>query len=362
MVKRVEVNNLTGLFYKCCMSKCGQTFASKQSLRRHLAKSHATQIEKISCLFCAKLFNCITNRQISDFFDHLKIDHSELVKESLLLVDPCGEQRGEQEVEDALDWPSYFGTANDETVDEVSPDPAVCNEDTRDSETVAAAVTTAAVANNNDENENDDNNANNSDDEFDDSRPKSFACGLCKRTFGARGDLSKHQCIEQLLKLMRKRKEIRKKKWREAHWKRKIDLSYIESTSLTHVAKNIADNLAYCVDGTLEDLRAYAREVKDYMNSELGGESELDMLIKCGGLNGGGLGELANVANLETVVRSKANNYFVNNSNSNDTRLVFLLDYLKIRMKCFLMGLGKQRTKKMKKKPIFFHYEKQILV
>lgn len=108
-----------------------------------------------------------------------------------------------------------------------------------------------------------------------------MTCQLCKKQFDQRVDLSRHQCIELHLKLLKKKKEVRKKKWREAHWKRKIDLSYIETTSLTQLSQNIADNLSFCVDGTQEDLKAYSREVKDYLNTELGQETEMEMFLKC---------------------------------------------------------------------------------
>ena len=77
---------------------------------------------------------------------------------------------------------------------------------------------------------------------------------------------------------------MRKKKWREAHWKRKIDLSYIESTSLASVSQNIADNLSFCIDGTSEDLKAYSREVKDYLSTELGNETQTLMVLRSLGL------------------------------------------------------------------------------
>ena len=86
---------------------------------------------------------------------------------------------------------------------------------------------------------------------------------------------------ESNIRLAKKKKELRKKKWREAHWKRKIDLSYIEATSLAKLSQNIADNLAFCIDGTHEDLRSYARECKDYLSTELGEETHAEMLLKC---------------------------------------------------------------------------------
>lgn len=102
---------------------------------------------------------------------------------------------------------------------------------------------------------------------------KTWTCQLCKKQFDQRLELSKHQCIELNLKLLKKKMDMRKKKWREAHHKRKIDLSHIETTTLTHLSQNVADNLAFCIDGTSEDMKAYAKEVKDYLNTEMGTET-----------------------------------------------------------------------------------------
>ncbi len=163
--------------------------------------------------------------------------------------------------------------------------------------------------------------------------PKIFSCQMCKKQFEQRLDLQRHQCIEQTLKLLRKKKEIRKKKWREAHWKRKIDLSYIESTSLTQLSKNIADNLSFCIDGTQEDLRAFSREVKDYMNSEIGDETELEMLIRCCFVDYAS--QFTSIPNaqenfhnfndsfIDFNVLKRAQNYFVNHSNSSIADLKF---------------------------------------
>ena len=46
------------------------------------------------------------------------------------------------------------------------------------------------------------------------------------------------------------------------HLKRRIDLSYIETTSLVGYSQLIADNLSFCIDGTNEDLKAFSREIK----------------------------------------------------------------------------------------------------
>ena len=113
---------------------------------------------------------------------------------------------------------------------------------------------------------------------------RTYTCQLCKKQFDQRLELSRHQCIELSLKLLKKKKDMRKKKWREAHWKRKIDLSYIESTSLASVSQNIADNLSFCIDGTSEDLKAYSREVKDYLSTELGNQTQTLMVLRSLGL------------------------------------------------------------------------------
>lgn len=110
---------------------------------------------------------------------------------------------------------------------------------------------------------------------------RTWTCQLCKKQFDQRVDLCKHQCIEHNLKLLKKKKDIRKRRWREAHWKRKIDLSYIETTSLMQSSQNIVENLSFCIDGTNEDLRVYSKEVKDYLNSELGSETQVQMFLKC---------------------------------------------------------------------------------
>lgn len=109
---------------------------------------------------------------------------------------------------------------------------------------------------------------------------KTWTCQMCKKQFDQRVDLSKHACIEMSLRVLKKKKDVRKKRSREAHWKRKIDLSYIETTSLTHIAQNISDNLSFCLDGTLEDLKSYSREVKDYLATELGNETSLHAFVK----------------------------------------------------------------------------------
>jgi hypothetical protein len=76
-----------------------------------------------------------------------------------------------------------------------------------------------------------------------------FTCNLCKQRFDDRMSLSKHQRTEMLLKMEKKKKETRKKKLRDLHFKHKIDLSYIETTQLNNLTQQIADNLAFCIDG-----------------------------------------------------------------------------------------------------------------
>ena len=89
-----------------------------------------------------------------------------------------------------------------------------------------------------------------------------WACSWCKSQFTHRNSLYKHKCIDVSLKNLRKKKEANKKKQNQMHLKRRIDLSYIETTSLTHYSQFIADNLAFYIDGTKDDLIAYSREIK----------------------------------------------------------------------------------------------------
>lgn len=94
-----------------------------------------------------------------------------------------------------------------------------------------------------------------------------WTCQMCKKRFDQRILLNRHDCIDLRLKIFRKKKELGKKKLKDLQWKRKIDLSYIETTNFTNLFKNIADNLSFCVDGTKQDLKSYSLEVKDYLNS-----------------------------------------------------------------------------------------------
>jgi hypothetical protein len=87
-----------------------------------------------------------------------------------------------------------------------------------------------------------------------------FTCNLCKQRFDDRMSLSKHQRTELQLKLEKKKKETRKKKLRELHFKHKIDLSYIETTQLNNLTQQIADNLAFCIDGIFFLLHDVASE------------------------------------------------------------------------------------------------------
>lgn len=210
MVRKVEANSLNMFYFRCCMNsnKCGQTFCSKQALKKHLEKSHATQIEKITCAYCGRLFNCITNRQISDFFDHLKIDHSELVKETQLDSIAEIEINNQLELEEMLNWNEYFGTGGEQSESE--------SEETQDEPDETNRVANNDKNNSNEEEDEDLNSgAGDENEEFDEGKTKVFTCQMCKRQFEQRCDLNKHYCLEQALKLMRKKKEIRKKKWRE---------------------------------------------------------------------------------------------------------------------------------------------------
>ena len=122
-------------------------------------------------------------------------------------------QRTDQELDELFDWNDYFGSSDSED-NEQEP-----NEDTQDSEDkpVSTTATTAAgpitALNDNEENEENNNESGGEEnaDNYDETKPKTFTCAMCKKPFEHRADLSKHQCLEQALKLMRKKKEIRSK-------------------------------------------------------------------------------------------------------------------------------------------------------
>ncbi len=118
LIRRVEIKlnttNIPLYSYKCCINKCNLLFNTKTELTKHIEKQHSNQIEKVMCLYCRKLFNVNTNRQITDYFDHLKIEHAELVRENFLLVDLLVHDdsqevhRDSDELNLLFNWQEYF--------------------------------------------------------------------------------------------------------------------------------------------------------------------------------------------------------------------------------------------------------------
>lgn len=211
--------------FKCSFDS--QTFRTKQDLTRHLNKHFADSLNKLRCFYCSKHFD--HQKNLKDYTLHLSTAHQDDIMANQLVSNNIEGQNSYE-----MNWDDYFKDYEDLTELPKLNKPS-----------------------------------------------KTWTCQMCKKQFDQRVDLSKHQCIELNLRLLKKKKELRKKKWKEAHWKRKIDLSYIETTSLTQLSHNIADNLSFCIDGTQEDMRAYSREVRDYLSTELGHETQIQMFLKC---------------------------------------------------------------------------------
>lgn len=318
----------SSLEFKChiCTSD-EQLFDDEDDLKEHLLKVHNKNDKLFACLFCGKEF-----RKLNFFCSHLRQLHKEEIA-STQMITPLTLDLNT----DTLDWSKLIDLKlNDTTFESKSNEIDVEDSNSVDS---SSALSSSDKPDKND----DDDDAKldmNEKEDFDTAKhkphhnkhhnnkhhivkmsngfkshssgsAKTWTCQMCKKQFDQRVELSKHQCIELNLKLLKKKKEIRKKKWREAHWKRKIDLSYIETTTLTQLSQNIADNLSFCIDGTNEDLRAYSREVKDYLNTELGSETQVQMFLKC--CFPDVLKKIQPVHNqfLDTNLLSKSNSYFI---------------------------------------------------
>lgn len=314
---------------KCQQHKVSRLFKAKNDLVRHLISRHSVNANTLKCPKCDK---CFDKTRTYDCLKHLATKHEdEWLKDTI----PVSITSDHDFVEsNRMNWTDYFGESVSDSVfsleslvngagEEANNGDDLDDASSQTSSTASSSGTASSSSNkkrnggtkgggkkrkagdqeeNGGENE-EENNENEEDEDDDDENggakkpgakggsdangdpaasqsTKTWTCQLCKKQFDQRIDLSKHQCIELHLKQLKKKKEIRKKKWREAHWKRKIDLSYIETTSLTQFSQIIADNLSFCIDGTSEDLRAYTREVKDYLNTELGDETQMQMLMK----------------------------------------------------------------------------------
>jgi hypothetical protein len=282
-------NNLEKIVnFKCYYCKEESIFvcSNRTQLDEHLNQKHNEFCDSIKCFFCSDIYNI---NVIGDFIDHLKSLHSDQLLSTALNL-PVEKEESENNFNwDSAEFKQFFDNkfvCFDEKYEKIKEDQHKCEEKSemdeltmeieekplkveqtivvspkassssssttssssinatlRTSTTTPAIIpttttTTVSTATNGTKSST--------------APSKTWTCQLCKKQFEQRVDLNKHQCIELNLKLFKKKKEIRKKKWREAHWKRIIDLSYIETTSLTQLSQNIADNLSFCIDGTNE--------------------------------------------------------------------------------------------------------------
>lgn len=320
-----KIENGKDFSFKCAMCSTS-SFQSKTELNTHVAKHH--ELNEIKCVECSQNFSL---KNPADLIHHVKQDHPHVLAQLFTAKTKSNDK--------SFDLSEFFLTPLEETwtVENAKGDQ---DEDEEASSSASYNSNSQMKHSNEEEAASKSNEDNQSEPDEIESKPKTkvkpklkkpfkpncmeqpmlanptneaasstktWTCQLCKKQFDQRIDLSKHQCIELHLKLLKKKKELRKKKLREAHWKRKIDLSYIETTSLTQLPQNIADNLGFCIDGTIEDMKAYTREVKDYLSTELGHETEMQMFLKCC------FPEYAD-SQSETVDNSvlrKANSYFI---------------------------------------------------
>jgi hypothetical protein len=329
MLNQIEfMNKPSGLKCHICNDITNNNFQTEQSLRTHLTSEHSFKSNSsFVCLYCEKEFT-----KMSSFLNHLKTTHKEEIISNKLLSNSSTTTS-----QLACDFSSLIDFEENLKMD--------LEIDNEDENSVDSSSTVFSSLSSNKQEKNSKQNDDEKDEESTTSRSKSnkqnkssksnkienssslsqtaaatvavktWTCQMCKKQFEQRIELSKHQCIELNLKLLKKKKDIRKKKWREAHWKRKIDLSYIETTSLTQLSQNIADNLSFCIDGTNEDLKAYSREVKDYINTEIRNESQMEMFLRCcfsdlqKKLGNSSTSSASNIIDQNLI--SKANSYFV---------------------------------------------------
>ena len=251
------------LKFKC--HYCIETHATRSELTKHFESSHAERhlqgLNSMKCLFCEEIFQ---QTGVNELLNHLNSLHNQQViiakssavnrDDNLIDSEKFNSFLVQQFEDPDSAEPSILSNIKHDYDESSTESFKIDSKSSKVSPTTEKAVAPVAA--------------------------RMWTCQMCKKQFDQRVDLSKHQCIELNLKILKKKKEMRKKKWREAHWKRKIDLSYIESTCLTQLSQNVADNLSFCVDGTHEDLKAYSREVKDYLNTELGKETQTQMVLK----------------------------------------------------------------------------------
>ena len=221
--------------FKCHI--CSDLFFSDlRSLKSHLTDEHSFEFENtFNCIYCDKEL-----ARISGLINHLKSSH----KESLItnrLQSPTSCFISDQLI-DSIDLDEYEDSSsgdeepanlkaceiqNEEdsnsmdsslTVSSSSTKPSrketKTNENEKDSKSKSDYKSTKTI--NNKQQQQQQQSAKQVENSSSSSQQavnvKTWTCQMCKKQFEQRVDLSKHQCIELNLKLLKKKKEIRKKK------------------------------------------------------------------------------------------------------------------------------------------------------
>ncbi len=205
---------------------CDNLFYSDlRSLKSHLTNEHSFEFENtFSCLYCDKELT-----RISGLINHLKSSH----KDSIVLnrlVSPVGSDQ--DAMLDSVDLEDYEELSS---ADEGPVELKTCEIENDDSNSMDSSLTVSSSSSkpgqkgttNQDRDDKSkseykstkvsNKSAKLVENNSASSQPasvKTWTCQMCKKQFEQRVDLSKHQCIELNLKLLKKKKDIRKKKVR----------------------------------------------------------------------------------------------------------------------------------------------------
>ena len=200
-------------------------FVDVRSLKSHLAMEHSYDFEDtFNCLFCDKELT-----RISGLINHLKSSHKESIITNRLISPVCFEHT---DLIDSVDLDEFEEAKFNEDITEIKTYD-IENEDDSNSVDSSASSSSSSTKPNQKETKKSDferegknrpgrpsnkpakimeNNSISTSCQA--SNVKTWTCQMCKKQFEQRVELSKHQCIELNLKLLKKKKEIRKKKVR----------------------------------------------------------------------------------------------------------------------------------------------------
>ena len=94
--------------------------------------------------------------------------------------------------------------------------------------------------------------------------------------------------------MLKKKKELRKKKWRDEHWKRKIDLSYVETTTLNNLYTCIISKNCRLKFKCLPELIQHSRFTHNVSLKTTFDCYNTASSVGCGGSGGGGVSGSSN--------------------------------------------------------------------